>query len=338
MKISISVIVPFYNSLNHLEECLKALHKAKNENTEIIAVNDFSSDNSGLISMKYADKVICLDTNSGPAFARNTGAKFAKGNILLFVDSDVVVKENTIELISKYFEENLSVDAMFGLYDDSPKEKNLISQYRNLLHRHFHLINDIEVETFWAGCGAIRKEAFYTVNGFNSRKFPSPQIEDIELGYRLKKENYRITINKGIEVKHLKKWTFTDMIYTDIFSRAIPWSNLLLSGDTKESSLNVSLSQRLSAGATMFLYVCIALSFFDSYFGLLALFSLIAIFIANNKLFTFFLQKNGLFFMLFSVPLLILYYTYSSLSYIYSFIVLLSSNHHLENVKTPKTS
>lgn len=207
------------------------MHGNLGENTEIILVDDASTDNSLAIAKRFEVKVMSLEKNSGPASARNRGAKEASGDVLFFIDSDVVVESDSVEKVRRIFTENKTIAAIFGSYDDAPAEKNFLSQYRNLLHHYFHQQNPAQAETFWAGCGAIRKKIFLSVGGFDTERFLRPQIEDIELGYRLRENDYRILLVKDLQVKHLKRWTFDKMLKTDFLieqflGRAFCWKIL----------------------------------------------------------------------------------------------------------------
>jgi len=117
---------------------------------------------------------------------------------------------------------------VFGSYDDAPEARGLLSEYRNLLHRYVHLRGAGEAETFWAGCGAIRRDAFEAVGGFDTARFPRPQIEDIELGYRLRERGGRIRLDPSIQGTHLKRWSLWPMFRTDFRDRGVPWMRLLM--------------------------------------------------------------------------------------------------------------
>ena len=95
-----------------------------------------------------------------PAGARNIGVQHAKGEIIYFIDGDVVPKKENLSRISKIFVENNDITAVFGTYDDSPGCPNFVSTYRNLLHSYIHQISLRDAETFWTGCGAITKRCF----------------------------------------------------------------------------------------------------------------------------------------------------------------------------------
>ena len=80
----ISIIIPVYNSSLTLNECLGAIFNSSFKNFEVIIVSDNSPDNSVMIAKKYQCKIIELPKNQGPAFARNSGAQAAAGDILFF--------------------------------------------------------------------------------------------------------------------------------------------------------------------------------------------------------------------------------------------------------------
>jgi hypothetical protein len=69
---------------------------------------------------------------------------------------------------------------------------------------------------------------FLAIGGFDTVRFPRPQIEDIELGYRLRDAGGRIVLDPTVQGTHLKQWTFWRMLRTDVIDRGIPWMRLLL--------------------------------------------------------------------------------------------------------------
>jgi GT2 family glycosyltransferase len=85
-----------------------------------------------------------------------------------------------------------------------------------LLHHYVHQISKEEAATFWGACGAIRREVFLKVEGFDER-YRRPAIEDIELGYRLTGAGYRVRLLKGLMVTHLKRWDLLTMLKADFY-------------------------------------------------------------------------------------------------------------------------
>jgi hypothetical protein len=125
--------------------------------------------------------------------------------------------------------------------------------YRNLMHRYVHQQGRAEASTFWSGCGAIRRSVFLQHGGFDE-SYRRPAIEDIELGYRLVAAGHRIHLDRSLEVKHLKRWTFLNLVKTDIFDRGMPWTELILRDGNMPNDLNIQLSQRVSVALAFMLF------------------------------------------------------------------------------------
>jgi cellulose synthase/poly-beta-1,6-N-acetylglucosamine synthase-like glycosyltransferase len=249
----LSVIVPAYNGAHVLAEALPALRASDlpHESWELIVVDDASTDDTASVAERFANEVLCLDgAPRGPAYARNCGAQAARADILVFVDADVCVHSDTLRMFLEAFSDDPEVSAVFGAYDVEPRATGLVSQYRNLLHHFVHASEAGEASTFWAGCGAVRRSPFLEAGLFDAKRYPRPQIEDIELGYRLRSLGYRILLRPDIQGTHLKQWTLWGMVLNDVRDRGIPWMRLMLERrDLVERTLNVRTEQRVLAGA-----------------------------------------------------------------------------------------
>src|SRR5580765_3663448 len=163
----ISIIVPVYNNPSDLRECLSALIESSCPRSEMIVVDDGSTDDTPSVATEMGVAVLRLAKNSGPSAARNYGVRHARGEIIFFVDADVVVMPGAVSRVLKTFNEKPDVDAVFGSYDACPRANGVVSQYRNLLHHFVHQTGNPEASTFWAGCGAVRRAAFEEIGGFD---------------------------------------------------------------------------------------------------------------------------------------------------------------------------
>ncbi|HWA51992.1 MAG TPA: glycosyltransferase family 2 protein [Patescibacteria group bacterium] len=94
----VSVIIPVYNEEKVILECLKSLDKQFEKDFEVILVDDGSTDDTLKIISEFKSKkykiIVLKQNHEGPAIARNLGAKYSKGKILVFVDSDMTFSEN----------------------------------------------------------------------------------------------------------------------------------------------------------------------------------------------------------------------------------------------------
>ena len=314
-EITISIIVPVYNGGEAFRQCLTSLAALQPSPMEIIVVADGDSDGSWQVAKQFGVQVIRLPvTSGGPAYPRNVGALQAKGEYLFFVDADVCVHPDTLGRVAETFHNNPDLTALIGSYDDTPAEPNFLSQYKNLFHHYVHQKAQREASTFWGACGAIRRDIFLEIGGFDEN-YRRPSIEDIELGYRLKKTGHRIQLCKDIHVKHLKRWGICSMLKADFFYRAIPWTELILRDRRFTNDLNIRHSERLCVVLTYGLVGALMGAIW--WVPLLAVAALImgSLVIINAPLYRFFQKKRGFRFALQSVPWHWLYYLYSGLAF-----------------------
>lgn len=248
-KCQVSVIVPARNAEVDLPLCLRAIYASRVISPEVIVVDDASTDRTwSVAAANGATKVLRLPRRSGPAVARNAGAVVAGGEILFFVDADVLIHPESLQRATSHIRDG-GWQAVFGSYDTSPTYPGLVSQYRNLLHHFVHQTSNMEAQTFWAGCGAVRRDVFLEFGGF-SEDFPLPSVEDIELGMRLSHAGCRILLAKEIRASHTKRWTLYSTIFTDVFRRGVPWTRLLMASGPLPRDLNLSYTQRINVALT----------------------------------------------------------------------------------------
>ena len=186
---------------------------------------------------------------AGPGLARNIGVAATRSELIVFVDADVVVHPDALARIESAFRDDPQLGALFGSYDDRPAAPGAVSRFRNLLHHHVHTTSAGPAETFWAGLGAVRRDAFDAVGGFDARRFPVASIEDIDLGMRLGVAGTPIRLDASIRGTHLKRWSLAAMVRTDLLRRGVPWARLLLETQRPSRSLNLSPRHRASAVA-----------------------------------------------------------------------------------------
>jgi GT2 family glycosyltransferase len=309
----LSVIVPAHNAADVLPHCLAALRSSVLDAAwELIVVNDSSTDGTSALAAAGADRVVDLGGGPyGPAGARNRGSEVARGDVLAFIDADITVHATTLRELLATLDEAPAVDAVFGAYDTNPPARGLVSRYRNLLHHYVHAQNAGPADTFWAGCGAIRRTAFVRAGGFDDDRYRTPQIEDIDLGYRLRALGCSIVLRPEIQVTHLKRWTLGSMIRGDLFNRGVPWMHLLLSRSApRGGSLNIQRREKFLTAAAGLAALCViaaAVTGQATWLAAAAVLTL-AIVIANARLFRWFAGLHGWMFGAGTIPLHLLYY------------------------------
>jgi len=253
-----SVIVPVHNGAATLGRCLSALAAASGPGVELLVVDDASTDESAAIAEANGATVVSRRTRGGPAAARNAGARAARGELLLFLDADCEIHPDALAIVAAAFADDPAVDAVFGSYDDRPEARGAVSRFKNLFHHWTHQRAAAEAETFWAGCGAMRRERFLALGGFDERRYPEPSIEDIELGCRLRRAGGRIRLVPSLQVRHLKRWTMGQMVRTDLLQRGVPWTELMVESRGRCSGLNLAWRGRLEVAAGLMTIAALA--------------------------------------------------------------------------------
>jgi GT2 family glycosyltransferase len=313
----LSVIVPVRDGAAFLAESLPALRASDLAagTWELVVVDDASTDRSADVAGRHADSVVRLSHPQGPALARNRGAERARGDILVFIDADVCVHVDALRRFSEIFTSQPDVAAAFGAYDTAPRAPGLVSQYRNLLHHRVHAESPGDAETFWAGCGAIRREVFAEAGGFDETM---RQLEDIELGYRARALGHRIVLRPEIQGTHLKRWTLRSMITTDLSGRGITWMRLHLEQRRggRPGTLNLRPAEKLYTLLTGLALAAIGIAAVrrEPAWLLAGAAGLLVVLVGNVPLFRWFGRERGWWFALGVVPLRLLYYALNAIA------------------------
>ena len=314
---NISLIMPAHRDDQEFRRARQALQQLQPAPFEIIIVLDGSRLKLQEEIEKEGFTCIRLPLSCGAATARNTGAQQAQGEWLFFVDADVELATNALSVLNKGIIKHPQSKAFFGSYDDQPGVQNFFSQYKNLTHHFTHQQAREEAFTFWSGCGAIKKQVFAELKGFDEN-FKASSIEDIELGYRIKKAGYSIRLLKNLQGTHLKKWTFANLLHTEIFARARPWSKIIWQSKSLVNDLNISWSARVKT-ALVFIQCLMLVSLWfgaGKNAGIIIGTAGISWFFMEWQLFNFFSRKKGRRFAVKALAWQWFYYLYSGLTFI----------------------
>jgi glycosyl transferase family 2 len=215
---SLSVIVPATNGPATLTAAVEALRASFERADELIVVTE-SPDPSRAGSANDA------------ALARNAGARVATGDVLVFVDADVAVHRDALGRIRTAFEGDVDLVALVGGYDDDPPAPGLVSQYRNLRLFHAHQ-DESGPGMFWNALGAIRREVFEELDGFDVDFLPDLNaIQDIGLGIRLRQSGKVVRADPRIQGTHLKVWRLGQILRTDLATATVARVMLLTAED-----------------------------------------------------------------------------------------------------------
>lgn len=314
--VPVSVVVPARGAEDQLRLALAALRRSNPAPAEILLVDDASPRPLAPVAEEFGCRLLRREVRGGPGAGRNDGVRAATQDVVLFIDSDVVVRPDTVGRVAARMTAADAPDALFGSYDDAPGSPRFLAQYKNLVHHFIHQGARRRANTFWGGGGAVKKASFLAVGGFDVDLFDVPSVEDIDLGYRMTDRGMRIELDPDLQVCHLKDWRFFDLLRVDVLKRAVPWTRLMLMRGSVPPDLNLKTHHRISAVLVLALLAAAALL---PFLGLLLFWPVVVLVVAllalNADLYGFFLAKRGAGFTARAVPLHWLYYAYAAAAF-----------------------
>lgn len=215
----LSIIIPAKDASATLKRCLDSIHVEEPFLNEIILVDDGSTDDTILIANSYSKvKVVQTATERrGVAAARNLGAKTASSEIILFVDSDIILPLNALKIIEKAFSVP-TVNAIVGLLDPNSAFKNFASDYKNLWIHYTYLIQPSQTSLFYTSIAAIKRELFLAFGGFDE-SYLRPGLEDTDFGNSLYQAGKAVHLIPELTAIHIKKYCLSNLFKLD-FKRA----------------------------------------------------------------------------------------------------------------------
>ena len=217
----ISVVIPTYNRLNSLKRVLEALDKqVLLEPFEVVVVSDGSTDGTDeyLKTLHPSFHLTAVSQkNQGAACARNLGIQRARGEIILFIDDDVVPTSNLIAEHLRLFQEKGDQIVVLGPML-SPQEFKLspwVDWEQCMLVKQYQAMCQGEWEPtarqFYTGNASVKREFLLQAGGFD----PSfKRAEDVELAYRLAEHGLRFFYNDQAVGYHYAERSFESWIAT----------------------------------------------------------------------------------------------------------------------------
>ncbi len=201
MKPYISIIIPAYNSERTIGKSLEACQAQDypNDRFEIIVINDGSRDGTEKIIKYYDVRYICHQGNKGPASARNTGWKNAKGDYVFFLDSDCIPDRDWLSKTMAHYtrEDIVCVGGRYGIAN----EESLLA---SCIYTEF-LVRYSRMPGFTKYIGShgysFRKNFLERIGGYNE-EYTAASGEDNDLAYRILASGYKPMFDQEIVIRH----------------------------------------------------------------------------------------------------------------------------------------
>jgi glycosyltransferase involved in cell wall biosynthesis len=228
-KPALSVLVCCYNNVGELVLCLQAITRSLYRDYELIVVDDGSSDGSSDTARQFTPKVFTHAANRGRSAARNTAAGHASSDILVFIDSDVLIAPDTLQIIADYFHAHTGVAALTGLLSKEHPNPDFVSRYKNLYMHYMFMQLPALVTFLYGSVHAIRATAFLPYGDVVNI------ADDTALGQALVARGEKIGFLPALQVVHCKYYNLTGFFKNDfiipydmaqIFVRYNGWKQL----------------------------------------------------------------------------------------------------------------
>ncbi len=231
----------------------------------------------------------------------------ASGDILVFTDCDMLLQPDALQRIHDQFSQK-NYAAVSGVCTPRTDQKNLASRYKNLWLYYSYSNSPEDFDWFILSIGAVKKDVFSELNGFQTTYSTSAGGGDLEFGRRLKETGNKILLDTSIQGKHLKPYTLWSLLCND-YVRGKGWFQFavgrkVLWDVVKNMRIaNIYPGFIVSVLISLFLLLSLLLSPFFSIFLWLSILSALAYLTVNYSLFRYFRREAGFGFLLKTIPL-----------------------------------
>ena len=282
----VSIIIPAWNVASTLRQVLEPLLPLP-EGWNILVVDDGSTDKTVEIARQMGVTVIPSDGRRSDLAARNTGVRATKGEILIFLDADVLTNINDLtDSVSRLLEGSRT--CLFGVYNRGQHLGNTVSRYKNYWIRHSTLNASKPLRWLNSSLIIIRRSSFLEIDGFRELFTCTHGGGDLDFGRRIAENGGSVEVDPMLQVSHLKQFSLHKLWIND-YQRAQGWLrhalefNGLKSVIAKPSLANVSPGFSWGVVAAALAILSATLSPFDALFLLLAAFLLLLAILLNYR-------------------------------------------------------
>jgi glycosyltransferase involved in cell wall biosynthesis len=208
------IIVPAYASMETLQDCIAAIQASSSLGPHELCIVD-DGRNPGLEELAGRRGVtVVRSLMRNASLARNAGAESFAGEYIVFVDADVQIEPHALQELLQPLQRGES-DATYGRYSTQVDGLNFYEQYKQLyISRIYGRAEGTVEDFFWTAICAVRRSAFETVGGFDSR-LPGHIGEDVDLGQRLTRARYRVRNVPWALGRHLKHFSLGSVLRND---------------------------------------------------------------------------------------------------------------------------
>ncbi|UXP32661.1 glycosyltransferase [Reichenbachiella agarivorans] len=160
-NISVSIIIPCYNGSQHLAPAIQSVLDQQIANSQIIVVDDGSTDNSVEIASAFDHVQTIQQPNAGPAAARNRGISIAEGDFISFLDADDLYPKNKLKNQLDYLNKNPEIELVSG------RIKCIGNNADHMFSKIYENSEEKTMLNFHLGAGLYRKHTIDKIGYFD---------------------------------------------------------------------------------------------------------------------------------------------------------------------------
>jgi hypothetical protein len=308
-ELRLSVVVSTHNAAATLGQALQAIRASdlSRASYEIIVVDDASTDGSAAIAARHADTVVKLTgQQTGPAYSRNRGAELARGTVIAFVDSDVIVTSNTLSRMLATMLDRPEIVAIAASRNEHCGADNFVSSYWNLLLSFGEQRQPGKCAKLAAGCAMVRRGPFHTIGMYDEWRFAIGGMESVELGERLLRMGNAVVLSTEEKVTHLRRWGVTSMLgevwhRSKAVARSLGYNRV---SEAAPSEVVFTLSRSLTPAAALLGTMTLAAAFVPTASATWKIGAAIAVLLLTNlPVYRYYAASRGVLFTMASAPL-----------------------------------
>lgn len=203
----ISVVIPNRNGAATLGQCLAAAFASDYGRFEVVVADDCSEDASIEIVRAFPCRLVRLASHGGVSRARNAGARASVGELLLFIDSDCLLRRDTLSVANASYGERRD-RILGGTYTPSPHDRDFFSAFQSVFINHFETKRS-EPDYVAAHAMVVDPELFRRSGGFVEGSFigVAASVEDVEFSHRLRRQGCRLAVDPDLQVQHVFRFS-----------------------------------------------------------------------------------------------------------------------------------
>jgi glycosyltransferase involved in cell wall biosynthesis len=230
----------------HLGACLDALSSNDLRKTEVLVVDDGSTDGTASLAESFTSLEIKVERvgGLGPAAARNRGAEVSGHPFILFLDADIVLPDRAIYYLREtlaLYSHREDVAGVLGTYSEEIPTKDFVSNFKNLSTCYLYRITETQSPFIHTPVFMVAKEVLRSVGGFDESL---RRGEDFRLGVSLGSRGFCFIIDRRIRAVHLKSYSLLGVLWED-WARVQDLSRIRLQGSEKTFALRAHRPTRL---------------------------------------------------------------------------------------------